>query len=51
MERLVLRGSRRAWTTYLSEALQLARDAPPSDARDLVLDVIKNHDNLKLGLE
>jgi hypothetical protein len=51
VERLVLRGSRRAWHAYLSEASDLARNAPPSDARDLVLDVIKNHDNLKLGLE
>jgi hypothetical protein len=51
MEKLVLRGSRRAWNAYLSEAFELARKAPPSDARDLVLDVIKNHDNLRLGLE
>jgi hypothetical protein len=51
VERLVLRGRRRAWHAYLSEALELARDAPPSDARDLVLDVITNHDNLRLGLE
>jgi hypothetical protein len=51
VEKLVLYGSRRAWHAYLSEALELARTAPPSDARDLVLDVIQNHDNLKLGLE
>jgi hypothetical protein len=51
VERLVLRGSRRAWTAYLAEVLELARDAPPGAARDVVLDVIKNHDNLKLGLE
>jgi hypothetical protein len=51
MEKLVLRGSRRAWNAYLSEAFELATGAPPSDARDLVLDVIENHDNLKLGLE
>jgi hypothetical protein len=51
VERLVLRGSRRAWSAYLAEALELARDAPPGAARDLVLDVIGNHDNLKLGLE
>jgi hypothetical protein len=51
VEKLVLRGSRRAWTAYLTEALELARNAPPSDARDLVLDVIDNHENLKLGLE
>ena len=51
VERLVGRGSRRAWTAYLAEAAELARNAPPGEARDLVLDVIKNHDNLKLGLE
>ena len=51
VEKLVLRGSRRAWNAYLSEALELARKAPPGDAREVVLDVIKNHDNLKLGLE
>jgi hypothetical protein len=50
VERLVLRGSRRAWTAYLAEAAALARDAPPSEARRIVLDVIDNHDNLKLGL-
>jgi hypothetical protein len=50
VEQLVLRGSRRAWTAYLSDALELARDAPPSEARTVVLDVIDNHDNLKLGL-
>ena len=51
VERLVVRGSRRAWTAYLAEAAELARKAPPGDARDLVLDVIQNHDNLKMGLE
>jgi hypothetical protein len=51
VERLVMRGSRRAWAAYLSEVGALARDAPPSAARDIVLDVIDNHDNLKLGLE
>jgi hypothetical protein len=50
VERLVARGSRRAWTAYLTEALELARVAPPGPARELVLDVIDNHDNLKLGL-
>jgi hypothetical protein len=50
VERLVTRGSRRAWSGYLAEAERLARAAPPSDARALVLDVIENHDNLKLGL-
>jgi hypothetical protein len=51
VERLVMHGSRRAWTAYLSEVAELARDAPPSKARDVVLDVINNHDNLKLGLQ
>jgi hypothetical protein len=51
VERIVLRGRRREWTAYLSEAAALAATAPPSDARDIVLDVIENHDNLKLGLE
>jgi hypothetical protein len=51
VERLVTRGSRRAWAAYLDEAAALARDAPPSKARDIVLDVIDNHDKLKLGLQ
>jgi hypothetical protein len=50
VERLVLRGSRRAWTAYLSEAAVLAEAAPPSEARRIVLEVIDNHDKLKLGL-
>ena len=50
VEKLVTRGSRRAWAAYLMEALELARAAPPGAARDLVLDVIDNHDNLNLGL-
>ncbi len=50
VERLVTRGSRRAWTRYLAEVADTARAAPPSEARDLVLDVIDNHDNLRLGL-
>jgi hypothetical protein len=50
VERLVLRGSRRAWNGYLAEAARPARDAPPGEARSVVLDVIDNHDNLKLGL-
>jgi hypothetical protein len=49
-ERLVTRGSRRAWTSYLAEAAALAAEAPPGEAREIVLDVIDNHDNLKLGL-
>ena len=51
VEHIVLRGRRRDWTAYLSEAAALAAAAAPSDARDIVLDVIENHDNLRLGLE
>jgi hypothetical protein len=51
VERLVTRGSRRAWSAYLAEAARLAQEAPPGKARTVVLDVIENHDNLKLGLE
>ena len=54
VERLVTRGSRRAWTAYVAEARVLAQAAPPdgelAPARALVLDVLDNHDNLKLGL-
>jgi hypothetical protein len=50
VERLVTRGSRRAWAAYLREAADLARTAPPGAAREIVLDVIDNHDNLRLGL-
>ena len=50
VERLVTRASRRAWTAYLTEAGDMARAAEPSDARRIVLEVIENHDNLKLGL-
>jgi hypothetical protein len=50
VEMLITRGSRRAWTAYLTEAGELARIAPPGEAREIVLDVIDNHDNLKLGL-
>jgi hypothetical protein len=51
VERLVTHGSRRAWTAYLAEAAVLAESAPPSAARTIVLQVIENHDNLKLGLQ
>ena len=41
---------RRHGTRYIAEVAELARHAPPGEARTLVLDVIDNHDNLKLGL-
>jgi hypothetical protein len=50
VEALVTRGSKRAWSAYLGEVSELARAAPPSEARDIVLEVIENHNNLKLGL-
>lgn len=54
VERLITHGSRRAWTAYLADAAALARAAAGEDkvaqARALVLDVIDNHDNLRLGL-
>ena len=54
VERLITRGSRRAWTAYIAEAAALARAANADDelaeARELVLDVVQNHDNLRLGL-
>jgi hypothetical protein len=53
-ERLVTRGTRRAWAAYLDEAGALAHAIPEDGelgaARALVLDVIHNHDQLKLGL-
>jgi len=54
VEGLVTHGSRRAWTAYIVEAAALARaadgDGELGEARALVLDVIDNHDNLRLGL-
>ena len=54
VERLVTRGSRRAWTAYIADAAALARAASGegevAQARALVLEVIDNHDNLRLGL-
>ena len=54
VERLITRGSRRAWTAYIAEAAALARAANADDevaeARELVLEVVQNHDNLRLGL-
>ena len=53
-EALVLRGSRRAWRGYLAEATALARSATGngavSDARELVEDVVHNHDQLELAI-
>jgi hypothetical protein len=50
VEALVVRASRRAWSAYLREVSELARAAPPVEARDIALEVIENHNNLKLGL-
>jgi hypothetical protein len=54
VERLVTQANRRAWTRYLADAAELARasksDAEVAAAREIVLDVIDNHDNLRLGL-
>ena len=54
MERLITHGSRRAWAAYIADAAALARAAAGEDevaeARALVLEVIDNHDNLRLGL-
>jgi hypothetical protein len=50
VEALVVRASRRTWSAYLREISELARAAPPGEARDIVLEVIENHNNLKLGL-
>jgi hypothetical protein len=52
-ERLVLRGSRRAWRRYLAEALALAgssADPAVAEARAVVEDVVHNHNNLELAL-
>jgi hypothetical protein len=52
-EALVLRGSRRAWRGYLADAVALAaasEDPAVRDARALVEDVVRNHDNLELAL-
>ena len=54
VEGLITRASRRAWTAYIADAAALARAADAegelAQARALVLDVIDNHDNLRLGL-
>ena len=54
VERLITRASRRAWGRYIADAAALARaaegDGEVAAARALVLDVIDNHDKLRLGL-
>ena len=54
VERLVTKANRRAWTSYLAAAAELARtadgDGELAAARAVVLDVIHNHDKLRLGL-
>jgi hypothetical protein len=53
-ERLVVHGSRRRWERWLDEARALAGseadDPAKQDARAAAIDVISNHDALKLGL-
>ena len=47
------RGSRRAWRQYLAEALALAsssHDPAVADARAVVEDVVRNHNNLELAI-
>src|SRR5262245_22849480 len=54
LERLVVCGTQREWLAYLSAALTLAErtrvDGEASDARSVVLDVVRNHHQLLLGL-
>ena len=54
VEGLITRASRRAWMAYIADAAALARTADGEgelgEARALVLDVVDNHDNLRLGL-
>lgn len=48
-----MRGSRREWREYLSEALALAsasEDPAVAEARALVEDVVGNHNNLELAI-
>jgi hypothetical protein len=52
-ERLVTRGSRRAWRRYLGEAFALAsssEDPAVAEARAVVEDVVRNHNNLELAI-
>jgi len=49
----VTRGSRRAWRRYLAEALTLAsssNDPAVAEARAIVEDVVRNHNNLELAI-
>ena len=56
VERLVVRGGNGAWLRYLSRALDLAEasahspDPAVGRARAIVLDVVRNHHLLLLGL-
>jgi hypothetical protein len=56
IERLVLRGSQRAWLAYLHRVVELiddrsdAADPEVARARDRARAVISNHHNLLLGL-
>jgi hypothetical protein len=54
VERLVVCGSQREWLRYLTSALALAERAGTEEAvapaRALVLDVVRNHHQLLLGL-
>jgi len=52
-ERLVMRGTRRAWRRYLAEALALAgssEEPAVAEARAVVEDVVHNHNQLELAL-
>ena len=52
-ERLVTHGSRRAWRSYLAEALALAGSCSGgpevAEARAVVEDVVHNHNQLELA--
>ena len=53
VERLVMRGTRRAWRRYLAEALALAgssEEPAVAEARAVVEDVVHNHNQLELAL-
>jgi hypothetical protein len=52
-EAIVLRGNRAAWRRYLAEALALAgpsEDPAVAEARAVIEDVVRNHNNLELAL-